>query len=347
MFNLPPLPRTLRACEEDLRSKDPAIRLAAATDLARLPDVAERAARVALLRAALADPESKVRRRVLLSLADLSAQEAVPELLRLLREPNIELRQMAVLALGECADPSDELVRGRLAALLRAGDPAIRYQALLALSSLHPQGAAADLAQAGEDEDPEVRELAVRLVDEQLLACKLPLSKELEQRLVALCGDAMPAVALVAQLVCAELGWTTPRSMIEAVVRGEFRVKEPRDEQWAIELAGRLRMEQLLPALRRRAYGVLFFSWDPFRWAALSALAQHADPRALSRLMKALASGSYVERTFAAQGLAAVEHEPALPLLRKMLGRAEVVDQDVLREAVQNLSTKSPRLVVD
>lgn len=338
MFNLPPLPRTLRACEEDLRSKAAKVRLAVTADLARVPHESERKRRVELLVGALSDPEHTVRRGALVALADLSATEAASAIVRCLGDPEIQVRQMAVLALGETASPEDEDILGRLASLLRAGDPAIRYQALLAHSNLRPDLAAEDLERASGDEDPEVRELSLRLVEELLLEQRLFVPPSLERAVQAACHDPSSQVALVAQLVAAEMKLQAPTDWIQKVVRREATVREPRDEQSAIRFAGQLRIETLKPALRKRAFGVFGMSFDPFRWVALSALASLGDDAAIARLMKALVSGSFVERTLAAQGLGDSGRIEAVAPMRELLGRETIIDQRVLGAALENLA---------
>src|SRR5690606_27206850 len=135
MFQLPPLPRTIDAARRDLASPKAEVRADAARDLGQPGQhAADLDRRVELLAGALGDEQPLVRRAVVLALADLGAKQALPALLGLLADPDLRVRQMVVLALGELAEPGDAEVSGRLLALTRAGDPAVRYQAISALA---------------------------------------------------------------------------------------------------------------------------------------------------------------------------------------------------------------------
>ena len=278
----------MAACETDLLSEDVEVRKEVTRDLGRFSDETERPRRVTLLIQALSDENSEVRRQALLSLADLRASEAVSAILTMLSDVEIRVRQIAVLALGEVAAPSDSEVLGRLASLLRAGDASIRYQALLARSQLAPEDIALDIAQGLSDTDPEIRELAIRLGDEVLLENDREISKELQELIVGACQDRENRVRIVAQLLAASQGWEASRDMILKIAAGRVRVREPRDEQEAIRLCGILRLESAIPSLERRAYGLLGMSLDPFRWVALGSLARLGEPRAIARLGKSL-----------------------------------------------------------
>jgi HEAT repeat protein len=273
----------------------------------------------------------------LLSLADFQAKEARDRVLSLLGDPEIEVRQMAILCLGEIAESADVEVLGRLSGLLRAGHASLRYQALLAHSQLAPAQAAPDLLLGVSDVDPEVRELALRLVDEVLIAGEHEVSAELRDKVLAACKDEAPHVRLMAQIVCADLGWEAPTETLLDLVSGRMKAREPRDEQLAISLAGRCQITASVPALRRRAFGRFFFSFDPFRWVALGALCQMGDERARERLVGSLGSRNFLERTMAVKTLGDCGERGATALLSSLVGSPERVDQEVLKEALEML----------
>lgn len=323
MFGLPPLPRTLQACERDLASSSPRVRMSVARDLGRAgPDAPDQALRSDLLARCLSDSDAEVRAQALLAAADLKARPLLDRVLGLLGDGEPTVRQMAVLALGEIAEPSDEEIIGRIASLLRAGAPAIRYQALLAYANLCPQTCALDLQNALTDSDIEIQKLALRLVDEVLLSQGTPLPKNLENGLLAAAGAQDAQLSLLAQLLCGELGLGAETTRLVEVINRELRVAEPRDEQWAVELCGRLRVRAAEPGLRRRAFGFWGRSTDPFRFMALGALARFGDEAALRALKKQLASRNVLLRASAVQALGAsaqrdahlclVEHEKQL-----------------------------------
>lgn len=340
MFKLEPLPRNLEACRRDIAHKDVKVRLSVVSDLARGASQGDRSTRLELLSQALDDSSPEVRRRALVALADLTAKEMRDRVLALLRDPEISVRQMAVLCLGEIAHETDEEVVGRLASFLRAGDPAVRYQALIAHTELCKGEAQGDLERALRDEDGEVRELAVRLVDEVLVAQGAALSEALKKALVrAAVEDEAPGVRLVAELLCGELGLDAPREMVRRVVLRQVRVREPRDEQRALLLAGRLGFTDALPELKKRAFGRLGISLDPFRWSALAALCRLGDERAFEKLTAALRTRSPVDRTMALESLGESGRPEALSLLRALRDTGNL-DPGVLAEAVKKLEAE-------
>lgn len=341
VFKVELLPRNLEACRRDLDHANVKVRLSSVRDLARVSENEDRTERILLLQRALGDESAEVRREALVALADLKAAEARDRVLSLLRDPEIKVRQMAVMCLGEIAKEGDEEVAGRLASLLRAGDPSIRYQALIAHGRVKPADASLDLLPALRDEDAEIRELSVRLVDEVLLAGGNGISSQLKEALVhAATEDENARVRLVAELLCAELGLVAPREMICLVIARRFRVREPRDEQRAVALAGRLELTDAAEDLRRRAFGRLGFSLDPFRWVALASLCRWGDKRAFEKLKAALGDRSPVDRMMALESLGDSGHPAALSLLRARSDNPGNLDPEVLAEALSNLEAE-------
>lgn len=342
MFKVELLPRKLAACERDIAHKDVKIRMSVVADLARASGEDDRSARLELLSRALSDDYPEVRRRTLVALADMEAKEMRDRVLSLLRDPEIQVRQMAVLCLGEIADETDGEVVGRLASLLRAGDPSIRYQALIAHTELCKREAQSDLERALRDEDGEIRELAVRLIDEVLIARGELISASLEKALVrAAAKDGAPGVRLVAELLCGELGLDAPREMLRSVVMRRFRVREPRDEQRALVLAGRLGLTDALPELKKRAFGRFGFSLDPFRWSALLALSHLGEDRAFEKMKAALRARNPVDRAMALESLGESGRPEALSFLRAF-GDTGNLDPEILARAVKKLEAAAP-----
>lgn len=342
MFKLELLARNLEACRRDLSHGEVKVRLAVVRDLAR--GESDQPERIRLLLSALSDQSAEVRRQTLVALADMQAPEARDRALSLLCDPEIRVRQMAVMCLGEIAGHGDDEVAGRVASLLRAGDPSIRYQALTAHGQLRPDEASGDLIRALQDEDGEIRELSVRLVDEVLVARGCEIGRKLKEALFrAAADDEEPGVRLVAELLCAELGIDAPREMIRQVIAQRFRVREPRDEQRAVTLAGRLGLADTSDDLARRAFGRFGFSMDPFRWSALASLCRMGDQRALDKLKTALRARSSVDRSMAVQSLEESRHPEALSLLKSLRDNPGNLDQEVLTQAVLNLEAEFAR----
>ena len=303
MFSLPPLPRNVAACARDLESKSGPVRLSVARDLGRSAAPEELDQRIALLSRCLDDDLAEVKKQALVSIADLGASPLSDRVLTLLGDPELQVRQMAVMCLGEIARPEDDEVLGRLASLLEAGAAAIRYQALLAYSNLSPHDCESDLLRAVDDEDIEVRRLAVRLIDEVLIGHEIVPSEDTKKKLKALARHDDAQLSLLCQLLCAELDVPSPHDRLIEVVEKKIKVAEPRDEQWSIQLCGRLKLVRAVPGLRRRAYGWFGFSSDSFRWVALGALARLGDEAALARLLQFLRSRNYMQRVLSVQAL--------------------------------------------
>src|SRR5690242_6497321 len=114
MFNLAPLPRTLDAALRDLEHRKPEIRASAVSDLgARLKDGPDARGSAALL-GALKDSSSIVRKKAALAVADANIRESREPLLALLDDQDLQVRELALVGLGELCEASDEAVRGAI-----------------------------------------------------------------------------------------------------------------------------------------------------------------------------------------------------------------------------------------
>jgi len=341
MFQVAPLPRTLEAARRDLSSPKPEVRADAARDLGQQGQGDDAPARIELLAAALTDASPLVRRRAVLALADVDATGVVPALLGLFADPDLGVRQMAVLAVGELAQRGDEEVEGRLLALARAGDPSIRYQALAALAGLTGAQARAEILAAARDVDPEIRELSVRLAAEHLTGGGA-LDPELERHFRTAVADEASRVALAAEIEGLTLGLDVGCQHVIGLLIGRLRPSEAADERRAIALAAKGGMNAAVPALRRRAFGWFGISLDPYRWPIRAALARLGDARAMKAIGSGIDRGRWLRRTLAVEAAGAAGLVALLPRLLRLRGRAELVDQDVLEQALTALS--APRV---
>ena len=340
VFKVPLLRRKLSAAARDLGHTDARVRLEAIRDLRAPGAEGERAERIAVLLPALADTVPDVKKEALLALADLEAQEALPAIFALLTDGDLGVRSIATLALGEIANPGDEEALARVRPLLAARDPALRYQALAAHVRLAPHEAERALTEALVDEDAELRSLAIRLLEEHVL----PKLEEFPEKWAALITtatrDGSADVRLVAELVAGQLGLTLGYSELIAVVNRKRKVREPRDEQLAVELAGRLRLEAARPGLASRGFGTFGFAVDPFRWQARAGLTALGDERAKALLERALDRGSYQERTLAVFAVGQVGLESFRSRLEELRNRAERLDLEVLEATLVQLDEK-------
>jgi len=337
MFQIAPLPRTLEAARRDLSSAKAEVRADAARDLGQQghgPDAPER---ITLLITALSDSSPVVRRTAVVALADLEAKEALPTLLTLLADADLRVRQMVVLALGELARDGDREVEGRLLGLTRAGDAAIRYQALAAVAGLLHDGARSEILAAASDQDAEIRELGVRLAAQHLTAGR-PLDPAVEALLRQGAADGAARVALAAEIEALTLGLDVGVAHVLDLLAGRLRGSEAADERRAIGLCAQRGIQAAVPILRRRGLGWFGISIDPYRWPIRAALARLGEPRAARAILRGLRSRRWLTRTLAVEAAG----EAGLVDLRRHLtlleDRAELVDQDVLKQALLALS---------
>lgn len=337
MFQIPPLPRTIEAARRDLESHKPDVRADAARDLGQPREPAELDARVELLARALGDGSPLVRKAAVLALADLNAKEVVPTLLGLLADPDLRVRQMVVLAVGELAESDDAEVLGRLLGLTRAGDPAIRFQALSALAGLARADAREEILAAASDPDAEIRELAARLIAEHLVPV-FGVEPALEAVLRTLTRDATPRVALSAEIEALSLGIDVGHVHLLALLQGKLRPSEAADDRRAIDLCAKWEILAAMPALRRRAFGWLGVSLDPYRWQIRATLARLGDTRAIRAIKAGIERGRWLRRTLAVEAAGAAQLVELGPRLERLRGRAELVDQDVLEHTLLALA---------
>ncbi len=346
MFALSPLPRTLPAALRDARAAKAEVRRSALRDLVRHADGERRSEVIACLAGVLTDDaEPTVRADAAVALADAAAGEAVAALLAATEDAHLRVRQLALVGLGELAEPGDPAVLAALDTALHHEAPALRYQALIGLIRL-TEGDVGDLILAGtRDPDATVRHLAVRLLEERLAAAgergstssALELPAGAAARLRALLRDDAPRVRLAAAILLARAGEEAGRAMIVEAVNAASGSFEADDEQAAVELAGTLRLEAARRGLTRRAFGWLGFSSDPSAFPARVALARCGDPRAVGAILRGLDARSRSARTLAALAAGQARLEAARPLLRAMQGAPTRADPAVVAEALAAL----------
>lgn len=340
MFSLPPLPRTLAAAERDLVHPKVLVRLDAVRDLGRHSTgiEGEQEQRRGLLEKALLDSAPPVRRQALLSLADLGDAQAIPSVVSHLTDPEIEVRAMALLALGELASSGDAEMVSKIRPFLHASAASIRFQALSALCRLAEGLPFRELKDAFQDKDPWMRCLALRLFldayGEDAPKAQRPPVESLRNWLVEQPEDEVFEVRFLRELLLCELGESVSGTEISRVVIGECRTQEPIDEQMAIEWAGRRRMESARRGLVRRARGFLGMSTDPFRYQAVVGLALLGDEKARVRVEHALSRASFRERTMMAYAVGRLRASAFGSHLEVLSRASHLADPEVLAEAV-------------
>lgn len=340
-----PLPRTLAAARRDLENSKPNLRVETLRDLGQQGKGDGWSERVELVKGALADAHPAVRRAAAVALADLDAQGAVPDLLPLLSDPDIPVRQMVVLALGELSEPSDAETVGRLLSLCRAGDARIRYQALAGYAGLCGVGARQEILRAAEDADAELRELAIRLARERLVIRAenraATVDQEVRHILVRAAEDPARGARLAAQLGCLELSIAAPLGEVMRLLQGRMRPHDPGDELCAILLSGEKGVEEARPILTRRGFGWFGWSLDPYRWPIRAALARLGSSRAVASLERGLRAKSWLTRTLAVDAVGQAGVVALRAELEALRGLEDQVDQDILSKALGRLEARA------
>ena len=289
MFAPPPLPRTLDASVRDVASAKADVRVSALADLVRhgRSGDAARDLVLPLVERALTDDAAQVRAAAAVALGDLGSGCALPRLLVAIDDPHPHVRQMALNALGEIGDSR---AAPRLARALADERPEVRYQAVIAYSRVEPDDAAVDaaLVDATADPDPSVRYIGLRVAEERASAGKPSPAMLAAARTHVGDDETAGEVVLAAAILLARAGVATANPVLVAAARGDKirgRVAEPEDTAEAIELAGRLGLREVVPALERRAFGFGRHLRETSAFAATIALARLGNARAVDSIV--------------------------------------------------------------
>lgn len=293
MWLPPPLPRTLAACERDVASSNPKVRVSALLDFARLAR-REESARQKCIDAhvrALSDAIGGVRHAAAEGLADLKATEATTALLLCVEDDDVHVRQMGITALGEIGD---ERALPRLRRALADARPEVRFQSVLAVCRISKDDDEIEdvLAKALEDDDPEVRTIAVRAAEDRLVHHPLP------KRVLDIAAKALDGphdLANAAAILLVRAGDERGDVRCLEIVSGAIPCSKE-DEQGAIEVSGERRLEKARSALERRAFGIGRVFRDTCAFHARIALAKLGSDRAIAAIKDDLGSWSRSRR---------------------------------------------------
>jgi HEAT repeat protein len=333
-----PLPRNLEACFRDLRSEKAEVRAAAAGELVRhvRADGPLRARAVAALEAALSDRAPQVRAAAAVALADVGARESLPKLLVAIEDDDAHVREMAIVALGELGD---DRAAPRLSRALRDPRPEVRYQAVVAFARVAGDHGEVEraLARALDDDDLNIRYIALRVIEERLDVRPCP--KSLLDAAARLVHDDAADVAAAASTLLLRAGDARGEAGVLAVVRGDVRVGME-EERGAIEAAGSARLEAARPALERRAWGAMRFFRDTSAWHAKVALACMGDARAVHEIVRDL--GARDKETRNAAVVAAGRARIAAARARIEALGADEVAPDLREQALRELAGGRP-----
>jgi HEAT repeat protein len=317
------------------------VRLSALADLGRLATGPDRDRVVRVLMKLLAnDPSAEVRARAALALADAKAESAGATLIAAAQDPDENVKQMAILALGELgAADAERLATVRSA--LAAPSGALRFQALVALHHLAGDDIETVLRARFEDTDAEVRFVAIRVAEERFIGVSKRRPAWLVDTLKQCLGDEASFVRLLAAIVLHRAGEATDALVLADAVNGRVGVRELEDEQVAIEIAGELALEAARVGLERRAFGWFGVSRDPFAWQARVALARMGHARAVASVLADLSGWTWETRTLAAAAAGAAGLRAARPRLLEMLGDERSANPDTVRDALRQIDVAS------
>jgi HEAT repeat protein len=334
MLGFTPLPRTIEAALRDAEHARADVRLASLADLKRHARGGDDSAVAALVARLARDPEPQVRAGAALALADIDAKDELAVLLAASADVDPGVRQMALVGVGELADPEHAeacaaATRGLVDAL-----PAVRYQAVVALARLRGDASLEALLVGTRDADPEVRHVALRVAEEVFggrAPEQVPLA--LLQRARGALRDDNYGVQLAAAILLAVLGDPSGRSRLIEVVNDRRRIPHAEDESIAVELCGELKLSEATPGLERRAFGVLG-GRTPASWHARVALAELGHPRAKSVILRGLSAWSRDARTLAVAAAGRARLLEARELLQSMAGSPERAEPDAVNDAL-------------
>jgi len=340
MYMPAPLPRTLAAAVRDVTHKKLEVRMSAVHDLGRLAGGDERkSALAALVRALEHDEAAAVRGEAEVALADAQAHECLDALAAALDDSHTRVRQMAMLALGEAARPSDKKARRIIERALDDGSAEVRFQALIALHRIAGDDAEQAVLDKTHDDDAHIRHVALRLAEERHLEAGRELPEALRLRARGALRDDNPSVQLAAAILLARAGDDAGRQVIADAVDSGKGV-DPQDEQAAIQLAGELRIEAARGGLMRRAWSMVPTRRPRFKWQARIALAALGDARARQSILRGLGAWSRDARTLAVAAAGRAGLSEARPLIEAMSRDAARADPDAVREALEQLGER-------
>lgn len=336
MLGLPPLPRTIAAALRDAEHPDVRVRLSALSDLVKHTRGPERERAVLAIIAFLrSDPRAELRAEAAVALADAEATGAHTALLAALDDSELRVRQMAIIALGELGEPGDAELAERLGSALGASEPELRFQALIACERLAPERAPALIARALEDDDEEVRAMALRLARRRWPETGAP--EDILERARAALDDHAARVRAAAALWLAPLGVEHADDVLVGVVDGSVPLELGSDLEEAIELVGVRGLRRAQRSLERRAFG-LRARVDALRWHALIALARLGDQRARRTILRGLGAWTRDARTLAVVAAGRAGLREAQSTIGRFRGNPRRAAPEAVEEALTELA---------
>jgi HEAT repeat protein len=254
------------------------------------------------------------------------------------------LRQVALLAIGELAELGSEEGIQVASEATHSELPALRYQALVALRNLQQLGAINKIVESARDEDPEVRWVVVRLLEEfwtfDIVSGVDDITRaEVERKVCSALGpllnDGESRVRVAVILLLARLRGAEAAEAIAGMLSSDGVKLTKNDEEVAIELAGNLRIRSAIVGLKRRAWPLF---WEtPLSWKARVALAQMGDERAREAVLESLHSKQAHKCARAIEAAGQIGLEQARPRLLALLQNPTEYDAEAIQTALKRL----------
>jgi hypothetical protein len=332
MFEVQSLPRKLEAALVDVKDPKAKVRMSAVRDLVQYAQWDSGTAAVAALEAALRDDDTEVRCAACVAIADAGASAATAAVRGLLSDGHVKVRQMALLALGEVAPRGEPEVIGSIRPFVTAADASLRFQSLHAFALVGPirEDLRDVLVAALDDRDPEVRYLAVRLLEENLVAENDEMTADVEAAFRHAMEDKELRVQLAAAVALpAKSADEGIRKLLVrgAGAKGSDRVDE--DLAHAIERCGELGLREAIPALEVRAFRGL--RKDTLTFQARIALARMGHAKAKETILADLRSWNRDRRN---QGVVSVGQARMVEARENLERARSSVDPVSLEEAL-------------
>jgi HEAT repeat protein len=336
-----PLPRTIEAALRDVRDANQRVRRSAIVDLARHARQAAPEPIQIALQKSLTDPDPMVRAEAAYALGDAKVTAALPALLMAIDDESPRVRQGAIDALGEIGDTR---ATSRLVRALHDERADVRFQAILSLSRVSEEHARESVFELAHDDDPLVRYIAVRVAEELCPGGKgapashIELDARTQEAALTWLQDIEETVRVAAAILLARGGNMIGERYLLAAVEGRVTGLDVEDEAAAVELVGVLRLQNAVPALERRAFGMMK-RWrrETCSWLALVSLAKLGHERARRQILRDLTAWSRERRTMAVAAAGMARLTDATDLILGMRGDDRKADPEAVSEALGQL----------
>jgi hypothetical protein len=292
---------------------------------------------------ALKDADPKVRAEAAYALGDAHILEAQPKLLLAIDDEDASVRQAALDAVGLLGDSR---ATSRLLRAIEDERPDVRFQAIISLGRVAPEEAKSAVLRLASDSEAQVRHIAIRVAEELLSAEEtraeqlILISEELRCSAKKWLEDSASSVRVAAAILLARAGDASGKQVLVDVVNGRISGLDGDDEAASIELAGRLHLDDAVPGLIRRAFGLRRLFAESYAFLSRVALARMGQLRARKGFLGELDSWDRDRRNQAVLACSKAGLTEAIPRLESMQGNESLADQEAVRDALEALRSE-------